>query len=273
MLQQSTGYFAVFVFRLVQDPPILSYRQQIYFILPFTLAQAGSLAFANVALIYLFPSFHSMLQNSTPIWTVLASKLLLSKRFNSSAYLALVPVCLGGAVCSFGEASHFAWFGVVASLLAAFLRAVRASLQGALLTIKTGGDGSGRTRSAVAVRAGPASEERGFGGVLAMLADLYATAPPPPDRKIDPLSMMYYTSPPQLAIFLVVSLFQEGLAPYWELVAMPVSGQLWLCFGSVCAGLFTLLSFAVLGRLGAVLMMVVGRRRPAAGRGAHDGRG
>ncbi|CAD7944076.1 unnamed protein product [Amoebophrya sp. A120] len=125
----------LFVFEIVprETRPILTMRQQLFLITPFSCAGALSLGAANMALVYLYPSFHAMLQNSTPLWTVLSAMVFQGKRFNRSAYLALIPVCGGGAICAFNEGSQFAVFGLLISLSAALFRAVKAVLQAELL--------------------------------------------------------------------------------------------------------------------------------------------
>ena len=61
-----------------------------------------------MALVFLFPSFHEMLQNTTPFWTVVCCILFAGKMYNTAAYLALIPVTFGGAICAWGEQSKFA---------------------------------------------------------------------------------------------------------------------------------------------------------------------
>eukprot|EP00392_Amoebophrya_sp_AT5.2_P005793 g5803.t1 len=129
------AYVALFVFRIVPEEKrvVLTLKQQVFWIAPFSCAGAMSLGAANMALVYLYPSFHAMLQNSTPLWTVVCAVLLQKKRFNLAAYLALIPVCGGGAICAFNEGSDFALFGLGISLSAAAFRAVKAVLQAELL--------------------------------------------------------------------------------------------------------------------------------------------
>lgn len=83
--------------------------EQLIYIVPFSLLGAASIACGNGALVFLYPSFHQMLQNTSPLWTVACALLLCGKQYNSLAYWSLLPVCLGGALTAWGEPSKFAW--------------------------------------------------------------------------------------------------------------------------------------------------------------------
>lgn len=101
-------------------------------ILPFTVLQAASIAASNLALMQLYPSFHEMIQSLTPIFTLITSILFDGKRYNCWAYVAMIPVCGGGAICSFNEV-NFSVVGVVLSISAVVFRALKTLLQGRLL--------------------------------------------------------------------------------------------------------------------------------------------
>ena len=105
---------ALMIFKLGMAPKnrrILSFKEQVFVVAPFSMLGAASIACGNMALVFLYPSFHEMLQNTTPFWTVVCSMLFVGKRFNNAAYFSLIPVTLGGALCAMGEESHFAIVG------------------------------------------------------------------------------------------------------------------------------------------------------------------
>jgi len=112
---------------------ILSLREQVFVVAPFSLLGAASIACANVALVFLYPSFHEMLQNCSPFWTMVLAILLQKKRFSTAGYGAMLLVILGGCLCTVGETSNFPIVGVFFSIMATVLRAFRALLQDNLL--------------------------------------------------------------------------------------------------------------------------------------------
>jgi len=75
------------VFNLVPNRRILNFREQVSIVAPFSLLGAASIACGNMALVYLYPSFHEMLQNSTPFWTVVCSIAFKGSSYNTYAYL------------------------------------------------------------------------------------------------------------------------------------------------------------------------------------------
>jgi len=190
--------FAIFVLRLVPDRRILDLSTQVKVVAPFSLLGAASLGAANLALVNLYPSFHQMLQNTTPFWTAVCAIVMQGKRFNRPAYLALVPVCLGGVICTLGERSEIRFLGVLLSLSSAGLRAARATVQAELLK----GEGN-----------------------------------------IDSITLLYYSSPFNLALFLCGSLVLEGAAPWVELCVLPFSGLFWILAAAVAAASYNLVAF------------------------------
>lgn len=205
--------FGLFVLKLVPNRPILSFRDQLMRVVPFSLAGTASLACANISLVYLYPSFHSMLQNSSPIWTVVFATVLQRRKYNLSGYLALIPVCGGGALCAFGEASDFALFGLICSVSAAVFRGLRAVLQGTLLS--------------------------GING------------------KVDSISLLYYSCPFNIMLFLVASLVVEGLEPWERFRQLPMAGQSCVVGGALVAASFNIICFLMIGQLGPVGAMVM----------------
>jgi len=112
---------------------ILSLREQVFVVAPFSLLGAASIACGNTALVFLYPSFHEMLQNCTPFWTMVLAILLQKRRFSTAAYSAMLLVILGGCLCTLGEMSNFPIVGVFFSIMATVLRAFRTLLQDNLL--------------------------------------------------------------------------------------------------------------------------------------------
>lgn len=208
---------ALFVFKMVPNPPKLPLKEQVMLIAPFSIAGAASLGCANMALVYLYPSFHQMLQNTTPIWTVLCAMALQGKRYNTATFFCLVPVCGGGIICALNEKSAFALFGLILSLLAAALRAVKSVMQAALLQDVT--------------------------------------------TKIDSVSLVYYSSPFNLGLFLVASLANEGVDPWRDFVLLSSSGQACVWLAALAAAAYNLIAFLTVGYLGAVMSMAVGNMK------------
>ncbi len=195
---------------------------------PFCVMGALSIACGNVALLYLYPSLHQILQNTTPFWSVLCATSFMSKRYNLVAYLALVPVCAGGALAAWGEQSsrsaenNFVWAGVIVSLICAFLRALKAALQGILI------DGTNE------------------------------------HHKLDPIGLLFYSSPLSLILFLLASSYYEGGRPWAEVTNLRASGALWLVGSASFAAMFNLLAFLLIGRVGPTTTMVVGNLKTPA---------
>ncbi|CAE7938429.1 unnamed protein product [Symbiodinium sp. KB8] len=101
-------------------------------VLPFTILQAASLASANVALTHIYPSYHEMIQSTTPLFTLVSSMIFDGRRYNCWAYWAMLPVC-GGAVISSWSEANFSLLGSALSALAVAFRALKTILQGRLL--------------------------------------------------------------------------------------------------------------------------------------------
>lgn len=111
----------------------LTIQEQISVILPFSAMGALTLALGNWALLFLYPSFNSMLQNTTPFWTVVAGVVMQGKRYPVTVYLAMIPVSLGGMMCVKGEIAGFSTAGIILSLSAAAVRAGKTVLASGLM--------------------------------------------------------------------------------------------------------------------------------------------
>jgi len=130
------AYFAIHWFHLSGAPEqrrILSLKEQVFVVAPFSLLGAASIACGNTALVFLYPSFHEMLQNCTPFWTMVLAILIQKRQFSVAAYGAMLLVILGGCLCAVGETSRFPLSGVFFSIMATVLRALRTLLQDNLL--------------------------------------------------------------------------------------------------------------------------------------------
>lgn len=118
--------------RRSKEDRLMPWSERIAKVLPFTAANAVSMGCANMALMSIYPSFHEMIQSSTPLFILLASMSLDGKRYNNWAFVAMVPLC-GGAMISSVQEVNFSLLGTVLSVAAVVFRAVKILLQGRLL--------------------------------------------------------------------------------------------------------------------------------------------
>ena len=123
----------IFGFNAVPNRRVLSLQEQVFRVAPFSLLGATSIACGNLALVFLYPSLHEMLQSAAPIWVVLINVLGASKSYNMTAYLMLLPCTVGAALCAYGEASDFRWHGIWISCAAAVARAVKTLVMSKLM--------------------------------------------------------------------------------------------------------------------------------------------
>ncbi|CAE7262492.1 unnamed protein product [Symbiodinium sp. CCMP2456] len=114
------------------DKVLMPSDERLRKVLPFTILQAASLACANVALTHIYPSYHEMIQSTTPLFTLVSSMIFDGRRYNCCAYWAMLPVC-GGAVISSWSEANFSLLGSALSALAVAFRALKTILQGRLL--------------------------------------------------------------------------------------------------------------------------------------------
>merc|ERR1712151_1012403 len=184
--------------KLVPNRRVLSFKEQVQKVAPFGLLGASSIACGNTALVYLYPSLHEMLQNSTPAFTLIFSRLLVGKAYNTAAYASLVPITFGGALCAVGEPSAILVLGLIASLLAVVFRALRTVLQERLL--------------------------RG-------------------EDPIDSLTLLFYTAPFNLLLFLLASSYKERVQPWTDILEVPRAGQVFIAITACTAALFNLFNF------------------------------
>merc|ERR1719245_816262 len=88
--------------RIAQSRPF-SFKERAQKVFPIAVFNTCSIGFANAALTFIFPSLHEMIQGTTPLFTLLSSVVLESKRFNGWAYAAMLPVCGGAALSAASE--------------------------------------------------------------------------------------------------------------------------------------------------------------------------
>lgn len=197
---------------LVPERRRLSLQEQLREVVPFALLGTLSVACGNTALLFIYPPLHEMIQNTTPLWTVVSSMVLVGSRYNGAAYAAMLPVSFGGVLCATADSGAVAAAGLFFSVSATVTRAVRAIVQARLLR--------GR-------------------------------------EPIDSLTLLYYASPFNLALFATGSLVFEGLAPVVGLGGLPADGFALLGLGALLAAMYNLLAFMLVGHTGAVAAMAI----------------
>lgn len=110
----------------------LPWNTFIYHVTPIALTSAASIGSANIALVYLFPSFHLMINSATPLLTVISTRCMFRYRYNTATWISMIPICGGSFLCIGGEL-NFQMTGLIFSFLALAFRAVKNALQGYLL--------------------------------------------------------------------------------------------------------------------------------------------
>lgn len=123
---------SVHVRRRSKEDRLMPWSERVAKVLPFTTANAASMGCANMALMFIYPSFHEMIQSTTPLFTLLASMSIDGKRYNNWAFVAMVPLC-GGAMMSSIQEVNFSVPGTLLSIAAVVFRGVKILLQGRLL--------------------------------------------------------------------------------------------------------------------------------------------
>mmetsp|Transcript_87423 Transcript_87423/g.209155 ORF Transcript_87423/g.209155 Transcript_87423/m.209155 type:complete len:346 (+) Transcript_87423:23-1060(+) len=126
------SWAATAIFVHSSDAPLMGLRERMRKVLPFTVLQAASIASSNMALTYIYPSYHEMIQSTTPLFTLITCMLLDGARYNCWAYWAMIPVCGGAAISSYSEV-NFSLLGSIFSITAVVFRALKTLLQGRLL--------------------------------------------------------------------------------------------------------------------------------------------
>jgi drug/metabolite transporter (DMT)-like permease len=94
-----------------------------------------SIGLGNLALCYIYVSFAQMVGATTPLFTVVLARLLLSKSHTWAVYGSMVPIAVGVMLSVKGEL-NFVWAGFVATTAATLLRALKSVMQEKLLKEK-----------------------------------------------------------------------------------------------------------------------------------------
>eukprot|EP00392_Amoebophrya_sp_AT5.2_P014444 g14593.t1 len=106
------------------DPMAVDPSCQVSTVVPFAALGAFSIGAGNMSLVLLYPSFHEMIQNTTPFWTLLVMVFLGGKSYNWYSYLAMIPICCGGSLCCLGEV-NFSLLGILFSFASSLLRVTK----------------------------------------------------------------------------------------------------------------------------------------------------
>ncbi|EER05800.1 conserved hypothetical protein [Perkinsus marinus ATCC 50983] len=116
-------------------PALREYTLKRYMVEVFPVAAmaSASIGCGNMALKYIFPSFHELLQQTSPAAQVLVCVLIYHQRYNLPTYLSMIPICGGAIMCSGGEV-NFNVIGVTFSIGAVLTRALKNTMQSRLMT-------------------------------------------------------------------------------------------------------------------------------------------
>ena len=110
----------------------LGFRQQLLKIAPVALVFSISIAFGNLSLKFIFPSFGQMLASMGPLVTVFMAILMRGARYNCWTWGSMPLICGGLLMCSVDEVNYNVK-GVLCVLVATTLRSVKTVMQEALL--------------------------------------------------------------------------------------------------------------------------------------------
>ncbi|XP_030439112.1 solute carrier family 35 member E4 [Gopherus evgoodei] len=100
-----------------------------------SLTFCASVAFGNLGLNYVQLDFAQMVYTTTPLFTLILSKVLLGQRHHLLQYAAMGPICLGASFSIIGEV-HFDQAGCCFLFAATFLRGLKSIQQSTLLQDK-----------------------------------------------------------------------------------------------------------------------------------------
>lgn len=107
--------------------PVPSMEQMMKIIIPIAISFAASVGTNNIALLHCSAAFNEMISGATPL-CVISLSLFEGTRFDLQLLPSILLVIIGVALCAQGEVL-FTWFGFALTLLATFLRALKAHLQ------------------------------------------------------------------------------------------------------------------------------------------------
>jgi drug/metabolite transporter (DMT)-like permease len=109
----------------------VTWREMLFKMTPLSVVFTCSIGFGNAALMHSSTSFVEMMSSCTPVCTVIVA-ILFRQPFNKKLLWPVLVVCVGLAVCASG-AMQFSMLGCIFTLLATFLRAVKAVIQQILM--------------------------------------------------------------------------------------------------------------------------------------------
>ena len=124
MLVSWGGCVAYRKLRKESPPPDMHIGQ----IAPLAACTIGTIAFGNISLIYLYPSFASMLGSATPVAVMLLQAVFTDTVFNHWVFLSVPMITIGIVICTQAEVS-LNWIGVLAQAVATLLRAAKTIIQ------------------------------------------------------------------------------------------------------------------------------------------------
>eukprot|EP00929_Paragymnodinium_shiwhaense_P027938 TRINITY_DN16287_c0_g1_i3.p1 TRINITY_DN16287_c0_g1~~TRINITY_DN16287_c0_g1_i3.p1 ORF type:complete len:338 (+),score=35.69 TRINITY_DN16287_c0_g1_i3:499-1512(+) len=245
--------------------PHLTFSEQLRKILPFSIFGASSVAVANLALLFIYPSFHEMIQNTTPFWTLLVMITFGKTSYNRWSYLAMLPVCGGGLICSLAEVNvHFG--GICLSISATVLRALRVLVQARVLCEDPVAPADAKKKKYLEVSelesndADAKNEEEMAGLVAGDSSAQSRNVPVRKQLKLNSMALLYYASPFNATIYVVWSLLNEGLEPWRLFFGSHLSRSTYVATvgSALMAAIFNLFAFLMVARLGPLTSMAMG---------------
>ncbi|KAF4661003.1 hypothetical protein FOZ61_003620 [Perkinsus olseni] len=124
------GVYVKFSVPALREYTFSRYMKEVF---PVAAMASASIGCGNMALKYIFPSFHELLQQTSPAAQVLVCVLIYHQHYNLPTYLSMIPICGGAIMCSGGEV-NFNIIGVTFSIGAVLTRALKNTMQSRLMT-------------------------------------------------------------------------------------------------------------------------------------------
>ncbi|KAF4661004.1 hypothetical protein FOZ61_003621 [Perkinsus olseni] len=125
------GVYVKFSVPALREYTFSRYMKEVF---PVAAMASASIGCGNMALKYIFPSFHELLQQTSPAAQVLVCVLIYHQHYNLPTYLSMIPICGGAIMCSGGEV-NFNIIGVTFSIGAVLTRALKNTMQAHLMTV------------------------------------------------------------------------------------------------------------------------------------------
>eukprot|EP01103_Thecamoeba_quadrilineata_P005037 TRINITY_DN14892_c0_g1_i1.p1 TRINITY_DN14892_c0_g1~~TRINITY_DN14892_c0_g1_i1.p1 ORF type:complete len:323 (+),score=50.25 TRINITY_DN14892_c0_g1_i1:87-1055(+) len=186
-------------------------------ILPLAIIFCASVAAGNIGLKYIYVSYAQIVTATTPLFTVIVTRLLTTQNLKWDIWLSMIPIAGGVSLASWQEAD-FNILGFLAVIIATALRAVKSVWQGQLLTDE--------------------------------------------DDKLDPISLVYYMSPPSIVmLFCLTLLFEPEIILDLDLViqnSMDSSLMTWVFLSGTIAFWLNIMNLLVTKYTSALTLQVLG---------------